>query len=118
MVYADYEYYINTYMGTLPENSFKQLALKASREIDNNVNTELTETVVTNLSKKAQEQLKYTTCALIDLLNKKQENEARKTSSISIDGVQKTFKLFSDEDFSKGKKEIIKCLPNELTKFL
>ena len=43
MVYADYEYYKNKYYGTLPEDSFNSLILKASKEIDNNVNTRLTE---------------------------------------------------------------------------
>lgn len=118
MVYVDYEYYKDKYFGTLPEDSFSQLALKASREIDNNVNTRITETVINNLPVEAQEQLKYTACALIDLLNKKQENENRKASSIEIDGVKKTFKSFSNEEISKDKKEIIKCLPDELTRFL
>lgn len=118
MVYVDYEYYKDKYFGTLPEDSFNQLALKASREIDNNVNTRLTKTVINNLPEEAQEQLKYTACALIDLANKKEKAEARKASSIEIDGVKKTLKTISVEEISKEKKEIIKCLPDELTRFL
>ena len=39
MVYADYEYYLEKYFGTLPKDSFNSLILKASREIDKNINT-------------------------------------------------------------------------------
>lgn len=118
MVYADYEYYLEKYFGTLPEDSFNSLILKASREIDKNVNTRLTEQKINNLPEEAQEQLKYTACALTDLISKKQDSENRKLSSVSIDGVSKTFKTFSNEEYRKSKKEILKCLPDELTRFL
>lgn len=118
MVYADYEYYSEKYFGTLPEDSFNSLILKASREIDNNVNTALNQEKINNLPKEAQEQLKYTACALTDLISKKQDSENRKLSSVSIDGVSKTFKTFSNEEYRKSKKEIFKCLPDELTRFL
>ena len=118
MVYADYEYYKTTYLGTLPEDSFSSLVLKASREIDNNVNTRLNQEKIDNLPKEAQEQLKYTACALVDLMNRKQESENKKISSYSIDGVSKTFKVVSSEEYVSSKREIIKCLPDELTRFL
>lgn len=118
MVYADYKYYKETYFGTLPEDSFNSLVLKASREIDNNINTRLTQEKIDNLSEEAQDQLKYTTCALVDLINRKQENENKKISSYSIDGVSKTFKTISKEEYTSSKREVIKCLPDELTKFL
>lgn len=118
MVYADYEYYLEKYFGTLPEDSFNSLILKASREIDKNVNTRLTEVKINNLQKEAQEQLKYTACALADLIYKKQENDSKKISSFSIDGVSKTFKTISDEEYKSSKKEIIKCLPDDLTRYL
>lgn len=118
MVYADYEYYIEKYFGTLPKDSFNSLILKASREIDKNVNTRLTQKIIDNLQDEAQEQLKYTACALTDLIFKKQESESRKLNSISIDGVNKTFKVLSETDYSKSKKEILNNLPIELTKYL
>lgn len=118
MVYVDYDYYLNNYYGTLPKGSFDSLVLKASREIDNNVNTRLTQEKIDNLPKEAQEQLKYTACALIDLINRKQESEDKKISSYSIDGVSKTFKVVTNEEYKNSKKEIIKCLPDELTRFL
>ena len=118
MVYVDFKYYQETYFGTLPEDSFNSLVLKASREIDNNINTRLTQEKIDNLPEEAQEQLKYTACALVDLINRKQESESRKISSYSIDGVSKTFKVISNEEYTSSKREVIKCLPDELTRFL
>ena len=118
MVYADYEYYVEKYYGTLLEDSFCPLILKASKEIDKNVNTRLTQEVINNLSEEAQEQLKYTACALTDLISRKQESENTKLSSISIDGVSKSFKLLSTNEYKGGRKDILKNLPDELTRFL
>ena len=118
MVYADYKYYQETYFGTLPEDSFESLVLKASREIDNNINTRLTQEKIDDLPNEAQDQLKYTACALVDLINKKQESENKKISSYSSDGVSKTFKTISEEEYTSSKREVIKCLPDELTRFL
>lgn len=118
MVYADYEYYLKKYFGTLPEDSFNSLILKASREIDTNVNTRLNQTKINNLKEEAQEQLKYTACALVDLIYKKQECDNKKISSYSIDGVSKTFKIMSNDEYISSKKEILKYLPDELTKYL
>ena len=118
MLYADFEYYKETYKGTLTEDSFNSLILKASREIDKNVNTRLTEKKISNLPEEAQEQLEYTACALVDLINQKQESSNRKITSYSIDGVTKNFKVLSDEEYKKSKREILACLPDELTCFL
>lgn len=118
MVYADYEYYLEKYFGTLPKDSFNSLILKASREIDKNVNNRLTQEKINNLPEEAQEQLKYTACALVDLINKKENNDNKKISSMSIDGVSKTFKTISFEDIKKEKMEVLNCLPDELTRFL
>lgn len=118
MVYANYEYYKDEYFGTLPEDSFNSLILKASREIDKNVNTRLTKIKIDNLLQEAQEQLKYTACALTDLMYRKQESDDKKISSYSIDGVSKTFKTISNDEYKNSKKEIVKFLPDELTRFL
>lgn len=118
MIYADYEYYIEKYFGALTEDSFYAMILKASREIDKNVNTRLTKQVIDNLTEEAQESLKYTACALADLMAKKQDSENRKLTSISIDGVSKNFKVISNEEYLKSRKDIINSLPNELTRYL
>ena len=57
MKYADYSYYLLEYKGKLQEIFFDSLIIKASREIDKNVNTRLTETKINNLPKEAQEAL-------------------------------------------------------------
>lgn len=118
MLYADFKYYKETYKGTLTEDSFDSLILKASREIDKNINTRLTEIKINNLPNEAQEQLKFTACALVDLIYKKQESDGKKISSFSIDGVSKTFKTISDEEYKSSKREVLKYLPDELTRFL
>lgn len=118
MVYADYEYYLDKYYGTLPEDSFNSLVLKASKEIDRNVNTRLNQCKINDLSEEAQEQLRYTACALVDLILKKQESDNKKVSSISIDGVNKTFKVLSNTDYNNSKKSILENLPIELTRYL
>ncbi|MBP3464111.1 MAG: hypothetical protein J6K45_06505 [Clostridia bacterium] len=119
MVYADYEYYKKKYFGTLLlEDSFDSLVLKASREIDKNINTRLTQAKLNNLSKEAQEQLQYTACALVDLIERKKKNEDRKLSSFSIDGVSKNFNNISIEEYTQTKKDILANLPDELTAYL
>lgn len=118
MVYADYGYYTEKYFGTLPDNTFNSLNLKASKEIDRNVNVELTKEIIDSLSEKAQESLKYTACALIDLISKKQESDNRNLSSFSIDGVSKSFKLLSTGEYNVCKQEVLKNLPDELTRYL
>ena len=42
----------------------------------------------------------------------------KKISSYSIDGVSKTFKIMSNDEYISSKKEILKYLPDELTKYL
>lgn len=118
MVYADYEYYIEKYYGTLPQDSFYRFVLRASKEIDKNVNIRLTQEVIDRLKEEAQEQLKYVACALTDLIAKERKSEDTNLSSISIDGVSKSFKTISKEEFFEKKKDLINFLPNELTRFL
>lgn len=118
MVYVDYDYYLNKYYGKLPKDSFNQLVLKASREIDNNINTRLTQEKIDDLPEEAQEQLRYTACALIDLINRKQESENKKINSYSIDGVSKTFKVITEQEYKSSKREVLESLPDELTRFL
>lgn len=118
MVYADYEYYFNKYVGRVPRDSFNSLIIKASREIDKNVNTLLTESKISNLSEEAQEQLKYTACALVDLMEEKERFRKNNVSSIYIDGVSKNYKTFSNDMYQIELREAINGLPRELTSYL
>lgn len=118
MVYADYEYYQNNYFGTLPEELFNSQVLKASREIDKNINTILNDEIINSLSEKAQDQLKYTACALTDLIYSKGQSDNKKLSSLSIDGVSKTFKSVSIAQYNMSRKDILSNLPDELTCYI
>lgn len=118
MVYADFNYYKDNYKGQLPENTFNYLIIRASREIDKNINTRLTENKINNLSEEAQDLLKYTACALTDLINRKADSEGKKVNSISIDGVSKNFNTLSNEEYISSKKEVLGSLPDELTCYL
>ena len=113
--YADYSFYSTTYKGSLSQDLFNSLIVKASREIDTYVNREITEADLTNLEHNFGYKIKYTTCLMIDLLNSlKGVNKAVET--ITIDGVHKTYK--NSSDIEKEKKDIIKNLPQELTRYI
>lgn len=118
MLYADYNYYTNTYMGNLSGDTFKSLIPKASKMIDRSINTILDEENFEELSKKAQDSVHFTACALIDLINEKKQSDERKISSFSIDGVSKTFKIISDDEYKKKLQEALGYLPDELTRYL
>ena len=57
MNYADYDFYTNEYKGSLSIDLFNSLIIKASREIDKNVNKDLTETNIERLTEREQWQL-------------------------------------------------------------
>lgn len=118
MKYVDYNYYKDTYKGKIAEVDFDNLIIKASMIIDRNINIELDEGEFNNLNKKAQEKLKNTTCALIELINQKEESNGKKITSLSIDGVSKSFYRMSSEEYSSQEKDVIKNLPDELTCYL
>lgn len=113
--YADYEFYSNTYKGTLSGDLFNSLIGKTSREIDNYVNREIKEVDLNNEYNNFGYKIKYTTCLLLDYINsEKGQNGA--VESISIDGVSKTVKSIVERE--KDKKKIIDNLPQELTRYL
>lgn len=113
MTYADYEYYENTYNGTLSSGLFSSLIVKASKEIDRNVNIELTEEIIDELTEAEQDNLQYVACELCDLINVQNTSGV---SSISIDGVSKTYK--TQEELTKNKKNILDNLPQSLTRYI
>lgn len=109
--YADYVFYLNTYKGSLSSDLFNSLIPKASREIDKCVNRELTEVDITD-------KVRFVACQLVDFLNKYDNSNNGNISSISIDGVSKTFNSLSKNEINKEKLNIIDGLPHELTRFL
>lgn len=108
--YADYEFYLNEYKGSLSRNLFNSLIKKASFEIQNNVNRKLTKE---DLKSENGYKIKYTTCMLVDYLNTEKNGNVK---SISIDGVSKTIKTL--EETNKDKAKIFDYLPQELTRYI
>lgn len=104
--YADYEFYANEYKGKLDATLFNSLLTEASLIVKNNINKQLIEN-------KIPYEVKWVTCAMIEALN--EENERGNVSSISIDGVSKTY---SNANFEEKKKKILEYLPHELTSYL
>lgn len=108
--YADYEFYMNEYKGSLSRDLFNSLIKKASLEIQNNVNKKLTKE---DLKSDNGYKVKYTTCMLIDYLKTEKNGNVK---SISIDGVSKTIKTL--EETKKDKEKIFDYLPQELTRYI
>lgn len=110
--YADYDFYRETYKGSLSDDLFNSLIPKASREIDKCVNRELKEVDITD-------KVKFVACELVDFLNSNDSiNGSGNISSISIDGVSKTFNSSTKSEINQEKRNIIDGLPHELTRFL
>lgn len=119
--YADYEFYTNNYKGSLSNDLFNSLIVKASREIDKNVNRELTQEFVNSLNERDKYRIKYTACELCDFFNVNGSNGGvGKAKSISIDGVSKTLGNSNEtkEDVSTKKRNIINNLPQEIIRYL
>ena len=113
--YADYSFYSTTYKGSLSEDLFNSLILKASREIDTYVNREIKEDDLSNTENNFGYKIKYTTCLMLDYLKTETKTNGA-VSHISIDGVSKTMKTLEDKE--NDKKKIVENLPHELTRYL
>ena len=113
--YADYEFYSNTYKGSLSGDLFNSLIRKTSREIDLYVNREITEDDLNNEEHNFGYKIKYTTCLLLDYINKETTMNGA-VKSISIDGVSKTIK--SLDEIKEDKQKIVENLPQELTRYI
>lgn len=115
--YATYEFYKDTYKGTLSNDLFTSLIVKASREIDKNVNREIKEEDLDNSN--FADKIRFTACELVDFINANSNTNANNNvSSISIDGVSKTYKTQTLAEAEKEKRNIIDGLPQELTRCL
>lgn len=118
--YADYEFYKNTYKGSLSDDLFNSLIPKASREIDKAINKEyLTEEDLSD--KVVKYKISFVACELVDYLNSNNlsnGNNGEKLSSISIDGVSKSYSSKSESELKTEKANIISGLPHDLTRFL
>lgn len=119
MEYADYGFYTNEYKGKLTYDTFSSLIIKASREIDKNVNVKLTKDVINSLDGIDKGKLKYTACELCDYFKEFGSNSSYgKANTISIDGVSINRLNKSTEDLQRIKNNIISNLPQEITRYL
>ena len=121
--YADYNFYLKEYKGNLSYDLFGSLIVKASREIDKNINKDLTKEVIETLSSKEQWQLQYVACELCDFLKNSGGNSGiygTGADSISIDGVSinKSSDKKSESQIKKDKANILEGLPLSLTRYL
>lgn len=122
--YADYNFYKNEYKGnSLSVDLFNSFIVKASREIDKNINKDLTEETIAGLSEKEKWQLKYVACELCDFLKNSGGNSGvygTGAGSISIDGISinKTSAKKSETQINKDKSNIIGELPLSLIRYL
>lgn len=117
--YADYEFYISEYNGSLSSDLFDTFIVKASRDIDRNVNCELTTARINMLSDRDKYRLQYTACELCDYYNTYESADGEnKVNSMSIDGVSISQNNNSENARIQEKKKIYNNLPHELTRYL
>lgn len=117
--YADYEYYTDTYKGSLSSDLFNSLIIKASRCIDRNVNRKLTENLLSSLDEDDLEKIRYTACELCDYYNSEgSDSTSGKAKNISIDGVSKTTGEKTEGQQRNAINNILNNLPHELTRYL
>jgi len=108
--YSDYVFYLDIYKGNLSADLFTSLIGKASREIDKYINREIKEADLSNY-----EQIKWVACEMVDFINNN-NNGSNNISSVTIDGVSKTYK--TNNELNEEKTNIIAGLPQELTRCL
>lgn len=121
--YADYSFYTEDYKGSLSADLFSSYIIKASREIDKNINCELSEEKISKLSEREQWQLKYCACELCDFFKNSGDNSqiyGTGADNISIDGVSinKSSNKKSESQIEKSRLSILSNLPTSLTRYL
>nr|DAE26426.1 MAG TPA: Head Tail Connector Protein [Siphoviridae sp. ctr4Z12] len=92
-MYADKEYYTETYGGSLiGEKELTRLLEKASRQIDTLTFCRIREIGFDRLTAFQQDQIQYVTCMLADFIYENQDElESMLLSSYGINGVSMTF---------------------------
>lgn len=91
-MYADKEYYTETYGGSLiGEKELTRLLEKASRQIDTLTFCRIREIGFDRLTAFQQDQIQYVTCMLADFIYANQDELESMLSSYGINGVSMTF---------------------------
>lgn len=87
--YTDYDFYINTYKGNMPQDDFEKLVIKASYEVQKNI---FNRPIIG-----FEEEVQMATCSITDILYKIEQLENKKDTSIS----DKTLKSESVGNYSR-----------------
>lgn len=119
--YADYDYYINEYKGTLSDELFNSYIIKASKDIERNINRKLNNDIFEKLDKETKEQISYVACELCDYYKNFGDNtKSGAPNSISLDGVSITKSNYSssNNEITSKLKNIFEDLPHEWTRYL
>lgn len=91
--YIDYDFYVNKYMGNMPEENFEKLALRASAEVRKKIfNRDITD---------YKDEVQMATCSVADILLKIEQLEARKDKLVSSNAVDKVISSESVGDLSR-----------------
>ncbi len=91
--YIDYDFYVNKYMGDMPEENFEKLALRASAEVQRNIfNRDI---------EKYKDEVKMATCSVADILFKIEQVESRKNKLVSSNANDKVVSSESVGDLSR-----------------
>lgn len=91
--YTDYDFYINTYMGTMPESDFNRMVLRASVEVRKNI----FDRDIINY----KDEVQMATCSVADILLKIEQLESRKDKLASSNAVDKIVSSESVGDLSR-----------------
>lgn len=92
-IYVDYTFYVDKYMGEMPEEDFEKLVIRASAEIRKNIFDR-------DISK-YEEEVKIATCSVADILFKVQKLDQRIDKLISSDKGDKIVASESVADLSR-----------------
>lgn len=92
-IYVDYTFYVDKYMGEMPEENFEKLVMRASAEIRKNIFDR-------DISK-YEEEVKIATCSVADILFKVQKLDQRIDKLISSDKGDKIVASESVADLSR-----------------
>lgn len=91
--YIDYDFYVNKYMGDMPEENFEKLALRASAEVQRNIfNRDI---------EKYKDEVQMATCSVADILFKIEQVESRKNKLVSSNANDKVVSSESVGDLSR-----------------
>ena len=119
--YADYNFYVTEYRGTLSDELFNSYIVKASKDIERNINRKLDESIFETLDEDIKEKISYVACELCDYYNNFGDvTSDGSPNSFSIDGVSITKSNYSSQnnDISTKKRHILDDLPQDWTRYL